>query len=78
MAVETEKKQIMTEIVATNVLASWSPERGPTAVPTALANNIEMLDILQKHKLLYIKAKFLYTTVQCVHHICQQCSANLK
>ena len=35
---EKEKEKIMVEIVATNVVASRSPERRPTATPTARAN----------------------------------------
>ena len=33
-----KKKKITVEIVATNVVASRSPERRPTATPTARAN----------------------------------------
>ena len=40
-----------------NILASQLPEWWPTATPTALANNTEMLDILQQYKMLYIKSK---------------------
>ena len=35
---EKKKKKIMMKIVATNVVASCSPERRPTATPTARAN----------------------------------------
>ena len=58
----------MTEIVATNISAIQFPEQWPTATPTALANNTEMLDILQQNKILYIKSKIctplcnVYTT----------------
>ena len=33
-----EEKKIMAELVATNVVSSWSPERRPTGTPTARAN----------------------------------------
>ena len=48
---EKKKEKIMVEIVATNVVASRSPERRPTATPTARAKSNEDLKMKTSQKL---------------------------
>ena len=44
-----EKKKIMTFIVATNVIASWLPERQPTGTPNARANTMNQGTLQDLH-----------------------------
>ena len=58
---EKKKEKIMTFIVATNVVASWPPERRPTGTPHARAKSNE-LPTNSNVFVVYVREKKIYET----------------